>query len=175
MRRSLVLITATGVLTVSAAMAQQGEAAASLDDFVKVCTASALTPAELPAALSEQGLAKVVETNLRATVELVVYAKEGTGRGVHVTRQRFADAVLTTCQVSGLFASSEEDVRSLRANLEKNPRLGKVEGEIIKVTPTTLVATLKRTGNDPLLTVQVTASPQSTVLSMTHWDLKPGQ
>ena len=104
MRRSLVLITATGVLTVSAAMAQQGEAAASLDDFVKVCTASALTPAELPAALSEQGLAKVVETNLRATVELVVYAKEGTGRGVHVTRQRFADAVLTTCQVSGVEA-----------------------------------------------------------------------
>ena len=65
-RRSLALLVAAGVLTTSAAVAQQAEAAASLDDFVKVCTASALTPAELPAALSGRGLAKVVETSLRS-------------------------------------------------------------------------------------------------------------
>ena len=174
-RRCFALLVSTGILMTSAAVAQPGEAAGSFDDFVKVCTASTLAPSDLSAALSEGGLAKAVETNLRPTVELIVYAKDGTDRSVQVTRHRFPDAVLTNCQVSGLFASSEEDVRAMRAKLEKHPRLGKIEGEIIKVTPTTLVATLKRAGNDPLLTIQVTGSAQSTVLSMAHWNLRPGQ
>ena len=117
----------------------------------------------------------MAQTSLRPTIDLTVYARDGTGRTVTVNRQRFPDAALETCQVSGLFAFSQESIRALRAALEADARLGRVDGETLDVPQGTLIATFKRAGNDPVLTVQVTASPQAALLTMTHWDLKPGQ
>jgi hypothetical protein len=176
MRRAAILPALGAALAASAALAQQPDgAAAGAEDFVRVCTAALLAPGELQPALAARGLARVGETNLRPTISLTVYAGDGAGRTVTVNRQRFPDAVLATCQVSGVFASSEESIGALRAALEADPRLGRVDGETLKVPQGTLIATFKRAGNVPVLTVQVTASPQTTLFTMTHWDLRSGQ
>ena len=174
MTRRATILLALGAFAASAALAQPPDEAAA-EDFVRVCTAALLAPGELQPALAARGLARVAQTNLRPTIDLTVYAGDGAGRTVTVNRQLFPDAVLATCQVSGLFPSSEESIGALRAALDAHPRLGRVDGETLTVPQGTLVATFKRAGNDPVLTVQVTASPHSTLLTMTHWDLKSGQ
>ena len=112
MRRRATILAALGAaLAASAAPAQQpDEAAAGAEDFVRVCTAALLAPGELQPALAARGLAKLAETSLRPTISLTVYAGDGAGRSVTVNRQLFPDAALATCQVSGLFAASQESI-----------------------------------------------------------------
>jgi hypothetical protein len=176
MRRQLSLAAAAAALFASPALAEQSEASASVEDFVLGCTAALMAPADgFANYLATSGFAKAAETSLQPTIDVTAYDKSGTARGLIINRQRFSDAIVTNCQVSGSFPSSEDDVRALRAKLEAQPLVAKLDGEVYKVPQATILASFKRPGSDPVLTVNVTAGAQITLLTMTRWDFKAGR
>src|SRR6478736_4060821 len=67
-------------------------------------------------------------------------------------------------------ARPRRDSDRLRAKLETQAPIGKLDGEIYRVPQSSIFASFKRLGNDPVLTIQATATAQSTVLTMTRWD-----
>jgi len=163
------------VLAASPTLAAQEDAAESVEDFVVGCATVLMAPDKLPDFLKAAGFEKAGEMSLRPTIDVTAYAKDGGKRLLIVNRQRYADATATNCQVSGLFGSSEEGLGSLRAKLETQAPIGKLDGEIYRVPQSSIFASFKRLGNDPVLTIQATATAQSTVLTMTRWDFKAGR
>jgi len=147
----------------------------SAADFAKVCVTSLLASAELPNALSERGLsAQRVPPFAPAGWDGDIYAAADGRRGVTVTRQVYSDLRISICTTVALKSASHSDLEALRAQIESDPRVGKLEGRMLAATPTARIATLKRPGNRPIITFNFTSSATATSLSMSRFDLQPG-
>jgi hypothetical protein len=156
------------------AAAQPGWAAGSAD-LMKVCIASLLAPEELPAVLQERGMADAGPMHLPPGWDGTVYSgNDGKNqRGVTVGYQRYSDLRITNCTIVTAMTASYEDLVGLRALLEADRHIGKLEGRILTATPNVRLATFKRPGNAPIVTFNFTTSATTTSLIMSRLDLQP--
>jgi hypothetical protein len=156
------------------AAAQQGWAGGTAD-LMKVCIASLLAPEELPAVLSERGMGDAGPLHLPPGWDGTVYSgNDGKSqRGVTVGYQRYSDLRITSCTVVISATASYDDLVNLRALLEADRHIGKLEGRILTATPTVRLASFKRPGNAPIVTFNFTTSATATSLIMSRLDLQP--
>jgi hypothetical protein len=165
------LAVATSPIT---ATAQQPWETASAD-FANICVASLLAQKELSAALAERGMAEQTQTLAPLGWDGTVYmAADGT-RNVTVTRQRYSDLKISNCITSASKTASRDELTSLRRQLEAHPRVGKLEEQIVEGSPAIKIVALKRPGNAPIITFNLTATSSVTTLSMNRWDLQRGK
>ena len=154
------------------AAAQQGWAAGAAD-LMKVCIASLIAPDELPAVLDERRMADTGPLHLPPGWDGLVYASHDGRRAVTIGYQRYTDFRITNCTVVLSATASYDDLAGLRALLEADSRIGKLEGRILTATPAVKLANFKRPGNAPIVTFNFTTSATSTSLIMSRMDLQP--
>jgi len=142
-------------------------------DLMKVCIASLMAPEDLPAVLSERGMVDAGPLHLPPGWDGTVYAANDGKRGVTVGYQRYSDLRITNCSVVIAATASYDDLVGLRALLEADRHIGKLEGRILTATPTVRLATFKRPGNAPIVTFNFTTSATTTSLIMSRLDLQP--
>jgi len=172
--RSAALLFALGLLSSSASAAEK-ERAARAADFSEVCTAALLHPGELDAASKARGLSRVEEAVPWGGAHATLYAADGAERTVTVTRHHFSDLDMTICLVSFPEPLSKDELAALRAKLESPSALGRLEGELVDAAASLRLGLLKRPGNAPIVTVNVTVTGMATTLVMNRWDPAPGK
>jgi hypothetical protein len=160
------------VIAAAPAAAQSGWAQGTAD-LMKVCIASLIAPDELQGVLDERGMADVGMMHLPPGWDGVVYGSNDGQRAVTIGYQRFSDLRITNCNVVITGSASYDDLTGLRALLEQDPHIGKLEGRILTATPAVKLATFKRPGNAPIITFNFTTSASTTSLVMTRMDLQP--
>jgi len=165
---------AGALFAVVANAAAQATWESAVADFSKVCVSSLLAPDELAAVLKERGMSAVSPGFAPAGWDGKLYSATDGGRGVTVAYQHYSDLKISNCTMLAPKAASREDLDGLRATLEAQPRIGKLEGRIMNTTPTSKLAMFKRPGNAPMVTFNFTSVGMATTLSMTRYDLKPG-
>jgi hypothetical protein len=158
------LATATG--------AQADERAEGEADFIGICPVALLDAAQLSSALGARGLVRAANAKPAATWDATIYESAGSKRSVTVNRQSFSDFSMASCLVSISAPMSLAELGSLRAHLEGQRTIGKLEGEVVQATPAFQLALLKRPGNSPIVTVNVSSTLTSTTLMINRWDLR---
>jgi hypothetical protein len=155
--------------------AGEGERAASMADFIDVCAAALLAPAELPAAKTARGLSEPENAVAPPGVDATLYASADGQRTVTITRHHFSDLDMASCLVSFPELLGKDELAALRRKLEAVPAVGRLEGELMEASPSLHIGTLKRPGNAPIVTVNVTAAKTVTTLVMNRWDIARGR
>jgi hypothetical protein len=152
----------------------QSNFVAATADLMKVCIAALIAPGELQTALDERKMADVGMMHLPPGWDGVIYGTDTGGRrAVTIGHQRYSDLQVTNCTVVVAASASYDDLVDLKALLEQDPHIGKLEGRIITATPTIKLANFKRPGNAPIVTYNFTTSATSTSLVMSRMDLQP--
>jgi len=169
--RAAIAIAAIGA-AIGPAAAQQGWTPGPAD-LMKVCIASLMAPEDLPAVLSERGMVDAGPMHLPPGWDGTVYAASDGKRGVTVGYQRYSDLRIINCTVVISSTASYDDLVGLRALLEADRHIGKLEGRILTATPNVRLATFKRPGNAPIITFNFTTSATTTSLIMSRLDLQP--
>lgn len=158
--------------TASAAAQASWESATA--DFSKVCVSALLAPDELASALKDRGMVAASPNFAPPGWSGELYSATDGARAVTVTYQNYSDLKISNCTTVAPKPASRDELDGLRAALEAHPRVGKLEGRIMDASPTTKLAMYKRPGNAPLVTFNFTSVGTATTLSMTRYDLKPG-
>ena len=176
MRSSALIVLAFAVTPFAdtANAAAQASWEGSVADFSNVCVSSLLAPAELEGALKDRGMAAMATSFRPPGWDGELYAATDGGRGVTVAYQNYSDLKISNCTVVAPKAASRDELDGLRVKLEAHSRIGKLEGRIFDAAPTTKIASFKRPGNAPMVTFTFTSLATATTLSMTRYDLKPG-
>jgi len=169
------LALALAVVPAGVAHGDESKRAAGLADFCEVCPAALLAPSGLPAALEARDFSKSVTGNPGATVGATLHASADGMRTVTLTRYRFSDFSIASCIVSFSEPLSIDELADLRRRLEAQALVGRLEGELIEPMPGLNIGTLKRPGNSPIMTVNITATAKVTTLTMNRWDLLPSK
>jgi hypothetical protein len=164
-----------GVVLLGVAHAEESKREAGIADFVDVCPAALLTPGGLPAALKARGLSKKVTGNPGVRIGATLYASADGRRIVTLAHYQFSDLSMASCTVSLLEALSTDDLADLRTRLEGHASVASLEGELIEATRGLRTGILKRPGNAPIVTINITTTKKLTTLTMNSWDLMPGK
>lgn len=164
-----------GVVFLGVPLAGEGKREAGVADFVYVCPAALLARSGLHAAIEARGLSKKATGNPGARIGATLYASADGGRIVTLARHHFSDFSMASCIVSFLEPLSTDELADLRKRLEGQPLVARLEGELIEATPGVRTGILKRPGNAPIVTVNITATATSATLTMNRWDPMPGK
>jgi hypothetical protein len=170
----MAVMLAGAACTVTATAAAQASWQNSAADFSRICVSSLLAPDELAAALKERGMSATSSAFAPPGWDGALYSATDGGRGVTVAYQHYSDLKISNCTTIAPGPTSRQELDGLRATLEAHPRIGKLEGRVMDASPTSRLAMFKRPGNAPMVTFNFTSVGTATTLSMTRYDLKPG-
>ena len=169
-------ITLVATIMASATTAQPAWEMA-LVDFAKVCVASLLAPDELPAVLKERDMSEFHLPLVLQDFEGIRYSTRDGVRGVTVSRYHYSDLQVAECTTIAAKSPSRDEFDDLRAQLQLNPKIGKLEGQILPAGPAPRVVFFKREGLSPIITFLFTtlstATSATTTLRITRYDLQP--
>jgi hypothetical protein len=142
-------------------------------DFAKICIAALMAPDALPAALNERGMASLDQGGFGEGWDGTAYSSADHSRSVNVSHQTYSDLKISSC-IAVAPKSSSEEMTALRAVIEAQPDIGKLDGKIVQAGPVVTLAMLKRPGNAPIITFNFTSTSAATTLSMNRWDIQAG-
>lgn len=155
---------------------------AFLDAAAEACPAILMRPDTASATLVQLGFNEKAAGALSATWITRSYQRMGPGTAatvVVVSSKTFTDATLRSCQMTMTIDPQDVDLAAIRARLEADPEIGRLEGDLAVTLPQLLgrtndgAAFLKRPGSSPILTVHITKTPRMSIVVMSRTDLKP--
>lgn len=150
------------------------------DAAAQVCAALVMRPDKAAAVLGGLGFKEKDSKGLGAKWTFRTFQREDTGAGpitVIATSKTFADATSRSCQMSAMGQPQALDIAALRARLEADPDIGRLDGDVALNIASLMkktdegMAYFKRPGNDPVVTTHITRTARFSFISMSRMDL----
>lgn len=145
-----------------------------LETALKLCTAFLVQPDRLESVLTEAGFKPQPSKNI--STNWTVAGFENSGATLIVTELKFTDVTSKSCQYNESSAVSKEQLQAFVKTLAANAEIGPIEAELGVVpmgsNKTLMMASLHRTGNNPIINGSITASDNFLTMSLSRMTMK---
>ena len=141
------LATAIALLTasfLSSAAAQVRVQRPVVEEFLAVCPTAIFQPTELRQVLDSRGLIRKSESNSANQRSTVYVLKQTEGLGINIDSSTMADNRIERCIATGARTTNAEDIYEIKAALERDSRVGLLEGSVTQLAQNAWQGTFER-------------------------------